>query len=211
MTSFCLCPEPNWMLALVCSSAGPPRSPIWEDNWKLSKSRGEKRKCTLINTPGKKYIIIVAVLIPPFCTYFGIKSAGRFAALILVIKVRNGIVGCAFWTNFTYLLFGVCWCQKRTFGGVQAGKSHTVKLDFQLPPALIACVPLYNLYTMMQSQLSQFLSTSLFDILVSECDIPSVGVNVIYVNAKYDIRRQWKSKRYLKYIEKEIGGVVSKI
>ena len=166
--------------------------------WKLSKSRGGKRKFTFINTPGEKYIIIciVAVLIPSFCTYFGIKSAGRFAALILVIKVRNGIVGCAFWTNFTYLLFGVCWCQKRTFGGVQAGKSHTVKLDFQLPPALIACVPLYNLYTMMQSELSQFLSTSLFDILVSECYIPSVGVNVIDDD---DLRRQWKSEPFLTF------------
>ena len=78
--------------------------------WKLSKSRGGKRKFTFINTPGEKYIIIciVAVLIPSFCTYFGIKSAGRFAALILVIKVRKGIVGCAFWTNLNKccLVFG---------------------------------------------------------------------------------------------------------
>ena len=69
-------------------------------------------------------------------------------------------------------------------------KSYTVKLDFQLPPALIACVPLYNLYTMMQSELSKFLSTSLFDILVCGCDIPSVAVNVIDFNAKYDLSRQ---------------------
>ena len=76
----------------------------------MSKSRGGKRKFTFINTPGEKYIIIciVAVLIPSFCTYFGIKSAGRFAALILVIKVRKGIVGCAFWTNLNKccLVFG---------------------------------------------------------------------------------------------------------
>ena len=70
-----------------------------------------KIKFNLINTPGKKYIIIciVAVLIPPFCTYFGIKSAGRFAALILVIKVRNGIVGCDFWTNSQMLCAENLW------------------------------------------------------------------------------------------------------
>ena len=120
-----------------------------------------KRKFTLINTPGKKNIIIciVAVLIPPFCTYFGIKSAGRFAALILVIKVRKGIVGCVFWTK---VLFAVWCCKERTFGGVQTGKSHTVKLDFQLPPALIASVPMYNLYTIMLPELLLFLSTSIY-------------------------------------------------
>ena len=108
LTSFCLCPEPNWKLALVCSSAGPPRSPIWEDDFNYPQAEGEKKVHS--KKQNKKYIIIciMAVLIPPFCTYFGIKSAGRFAALILVIKVRKGMVGCAFCTNLyrCCLLFG---------------------------------------------------------------------------------------------------------
>ena len=58
-------------------------------------------------------------------------------------------------------------------------KSYTVKLDFQLPPALIACVLLHNLYTMMQSQ---FLSTSLSD---------------VDVNAKYDFKEIMKIETIL--------------
>ena len=129
----------------------------------------------------------MVVLIPPFCTYFGIKSAGRFAALILVIKVRKGIVGCAFWTNCSVCCLVMS--RENLWRSSDWEVTHS-KTGFSTPPhtdSMCSTVQFVHNNAVRNSELSLFLSTSLFDILVCGCDIPSVGVNVIDDD---DLRRQ---------------------